>query len=134
MEEARQMTRHITVGVENNTIRAFVVDVSVSKTKNHTFVVVQKLRVWFLLDSVAQEVLEQDGRTMIANFGHQCLCGSGPSTIMDCVLGDGVGNNVASMFQIEGTEMKLRAVYTIRFTTEGVWENIDDIVGNRSRL
>jgi hypothetical protein len=100
--------------------------VSVSDIHNHKFAVVQKLGGRFLIDSATQDVLKLYGRTMIAKLGPHW-----PSTIMDYVLGDGVGHHVASMFQIEGTMTEVRAT---RLINEGVWENIDDIVGNRSRL
>jgi hypothetical protein len=50
------------------------------------------------------------------------------------VLIDGVGHHIPGMSQKEGTMMELRAVDAIQLMKEGVWENIDDIVGKRSRL
>jgi hypothetical protein len=76
------MTRRITVGVENNTRRAFVAVVSVRNAKNNMFAVVQTLGVWFPTNSAIQEMLEQDGSTTIAKLGYRRLPGSGPSIIM----------------------------------------------------
>jgi hypothetical protein len=54
-EEARHTMGHITEGLANNTIRAFVVFVLVDNGENHMFAVVQKLGVWFILDSATQK-------------------------------------------------------------------------------
>jgi hypothetical protein len=86
--------------------------------------------VWFILDSVIQEVTEQDGRTTIEMFGPQRLQRTGPDTINDCVLGNGVGNHAAGMFQVRPHDMVVMVVYAICLIKEGVWDNINDIVGN----
>jgi hypothetical protein len=55
-EEAKNGIRHITEGLANETISAFVVVVAVGNGQNHMFAVVNKLGVWLILDSATQEV------------------------------------------------------------------------------
>jgi hypothetical protein len=51
IEEARNGIRHIAEGLANKTIRSFVVVVAVGGGQKHMFAVVNKLGVWFILDS-----------------------------------------------------------------------------------
>jgi hypothetical protein len=53
---------------------------------------------------------------------------------MDYVLGNGVGHHASGMFQVKPNDIVVMAVYSIRLIKEGVWDNINDIVGNRRRL
>jgi hypothetical protein len=53
---------------------------------------------------------------------------------MDYVQGEIVGHHASGVFLVQAEEMEGAVVYTILLIKDGVWDTINDIVGNKRRL